>query len=183
LDRQTDNDSLKDILTQFFFKKTPTYFALGYFHVWLDYFYPKGGTGALPKLLNEKILKDGGKIKLNTKIKEIIPSELKVIDLKGNEYRYDHLIWASDLKMLYKDLNTTNLSEESAKKIALQSEKVALAKPSESTFILNLAINRPASYFEKKGGSHLFYTPSKQGLGKTSKFSSAQALTYLAISR
>lgn len=169
LDRQTDNDSLKDILTQCFFRKTPTYFALGYFHVWLDYFYPKGGTGTLPKLLNEKILECGGNIKLNTTIKEIIPAESKVIDSDGNEYRYDHLIWASDLKTLYKDLNTKNLNEESTKKIAAQSEKVALAKPSESSFILNLAINRPASYFREKGGSHLFYTPSKQGLGKTSK--------------
>ena len=46
---KTNNQSLIDILTQFFFKETTTSFALGYFHVWLDYFYPKGGTGLLPK--------------------------------------------------------------------------------------------------------------------------------------
>ena len=32
----TDNQSLIDVLTQFFFRKTPTYFALGYFYVYLD---------------------------------------------------------------------------------------------------------------------------------------------------
>ena len=66
LKRLTDNQSLIDILTQLFFRKTPTYFALGYFYVYLDYFYPKGGTGALANLLKEKILDWGGEIKLNT---------------------------------------------------------------------------------------------------------------------
>jgi phytoene dehydrogenase-like protein len=53
LKRITDNQSLTSILTQLFFRKTPTYFALGYFYVYLDYFYPKSGTGALANLLNE----------------------------------------------------------------------------------------------------------------------------------
>ena len=52
----TDNQSLIDIVTQFFFRKTPTYFALGYFYVYLDYFYPKGGTGILVDLLKESII-------------------------------------------------------------------------------------------------------------------------------
>ena len=48
------NQSLIDILIQHFFRKTPTYFALGYFYVYLDYFYPKGGTGALINLLRRE---------------------------------------------------------------------------------------------------------------------------------
>ena len=105
LESQTDSRELSDILTQFFFRKTPTYFALGYFYVWLDYFYPKGGTGVLPNLLKEKILEAGGEIRLNTQIEEVIPSESKVRDSEGNYYEYDYLIWASDLKTLYKELN------------------------------------------------------------------------------
>ena len=61
LKRLTDSQSLIDILIQHFFRKTPTYFALGYFYVYLDYFYPKSGTRALPDLLKEKILNWGGK--------------------------------------------------------------------------------------------------------------------------
>ena len=61
LKNRTDNQSLIDILTQFFFRETPTYFALGYFYVWLDYFYPKGGTATLPKIIHEKVLNEGGK--------------------------------------------------------------------------------------------------------------------------
>ena len=62
LARITDNQSLIDILTQHFFRRTPTYFALGYFFVYLDYFYPKGGTDSLVDLLKEKVLAGGGKL-------------------------------------------------------------------------------------------------------------------------
>jgi len=39
--------SLRDIISQHFFKNTPTFFALSYFSLYLDYFYPKGGVGNL----------------------------------------------------------------------------------------------------------------------------------------
>lgn len=169
LEDLTDSQSLIDILTQFFFKKTPTYFALGYYCVWLDYFYPKGGTTMLPKLLQEKILKDGGEIKLNTIIKEVIPSESKLIDSNGNEYEYDYLVWAADLKTLYKDVNVNGLDKMVIEKIDLKAKDVYSSKPAESSFIMFAAIDRPPSYFMEKGGEHFFYTPSKQGLGDTNK--------------
>lgn len=169
LEDLSNNHSLRDILTQFFFSKTPTYFALGYFHVWMDYFYPKGGTGTLPKLLNEKIIENKGTIKLNTQINEIIPSKSKIIDSKGNYYEYDYLIWAADLKYLYKQLNTEGLDSKTIKKISIQNEIVSSSKPAESSFILSIAVDKPSSYFKERGGEHLFYTPSRQGLGTTSK--------------
>src|SRR6056297_1357587 len=169
LDRLTDNQSLKDILTQFFFRKTPTYFALGYFYVWLDYFYPKGGTTTLPTLLYEKVLKKGGKFKFNTQIEEIIPSESKVVDLEGNPYEYDHLIWAADLKTLYRKMNPAGLDNPVIEKIKTQSERVLSAKAAESSFAMSIAVDRPPSYFREKGGAHLFYTPSKKGLGDTNR--------------
>jgi phytoene dehydrogenase-like protein len=33
--------------------------------------------------------------------------------------------------------------------------------------MLFIAVNRPPSYFQENGGEHLFYTPSRQGLGET----------------
>jgi len=38
----TDNRQLVDMITQHFFKKTPTFFALSYFGLYMEYFYPKG---------------------------------------------------------------------------------------------------------------------------------------------
>ena len=169
LKRLTDNQSLIDIVTQFFFRKTPTYFALGYFYVYLDYFYPKSGTGALPDLLKEKILAWGGEIKLNKQIVEINPSESKVTDSEGNSYFYDHLIWAADLKTLYRNINPAGLDAKLKNKIEAETQNLLSSKGAESVFIMFIAVNRPPSYFRAHGGEHMFYTPSKKGLGETNQ--------------
>jgi phytoene dehydrogenase-like protein len=140
---------------------------LGYFYVYLDYFYPLGGTSVLAKLLEEKILAWGGEIQLNSQIAEIKPAESKMIDLEGNDYHYDHLIWAADLKTLYRITNTAGLSAKLKTQIELESQKTLSAKGAESVFIMFLAVDRPTSFFRENGGEHLFYTPSRQGLGKT----------------
>ena len=167
LKRQTDNQSLIDILTQLFFRKTPTNFALGYFYVYLDYFYPKGGTIALANVLKEKILDWGGEIQLNTQITEVNPSESKVSDSEGNRYSYDQLIWAADLKTLYRNLNPVGLNAKLTHKIESEAQRTLSAKGAESVFILFVAVDRPPSYFQANGGEHMFYTPSKKGLGET----------------
>jgi hypothetical protein len=162
----TDNQSLMDSLTQYFFRQTPTHFALGYFHVYQDYFYPEGGTGVLPNILQEKILESGGKIKLNTLITEVIPAEQKVISKDGNSFAYDHLIWAADLKTLYRNLNDTGIDSKLAEKIEVEKNQILQGKGAESVFILFLAVNRPPSYFQDRGGPHWFFSPSRAGLGE-----------------
>jgi phytoene dehydrogenase-like protein len=163
----TQNQSLIDILIQHFFRKTPAYFALGYFCSCLDYFYPKGGTGVLDYLLKEKILSWGGDIQLNKTIVEVIPSQSKIIDSEGGCYAYDHLIWAADLKTLYRSLNPSGIDTKTARKIESETHRMLSSKGAESIFIMFIALNRPPSYFLENGGAHLFYTPSKQGLGET----------------
>ena len=163
----TKNRSLIDILIQHFFRGTPTSFALGYFYVYMDYFYPKGGTGTLHHLLRERIDKLGGEIKLNTPITEVIPAESRIVDSKGVSYSYDQLIWCADLKSLYRNLNTTGLEPNIKQKIESESSRVLASKGAESVFIINLAVNRNSSFFRKNGGEHLFFTPSKDGLKST----------------
>ncbi|MBN2556405.1 MAG: NAD(P)/FAD-dependent oxidoreductase [Anaerolineales bacterium] len=165
----TDNQSLIDIIIQHFFRKTPTYFALGYFYVYLDYFYPKGGTGVLADLLRENIVDGGGEIKLNTQITAVNPSESTVTDSEGSSYAYDHLIWAADLKTLYRNLDSTNMEQGLAAQLESETRRMLAAKGAESVFMLYLAVNRPTSYFQENGGEHMFYTPSKQGLGDTNR--------------
>ena len=169
LKRLTDSQSLIDILTQHFFRKTPTYFALGYFYVYLDYFYPKGGTVALVNLLEEKVAACGGEIIHNKNIVEVIPSESRVTDSEGNNYNYDHLIWAADLKTLYRHLNPVGLGAELTNKIESNAQSILSSKGAESVFILFIAVDRPPSYFQAIGGEHMFYTPSKIGLGETNR--------------
>jgi phytoene dehydrogenase-like protein len=68
LDACTKNTALKDMVCQHFFKGTPASFALGYFENYLDYEYPVGGTGALPRALEEKVLSGGGVIRMEREI-------------------------------------------------------------------------------------------------------------------
>jgi phytoene dehydrogenase-like protein len=44
LKTKTSNQSLIDLISQHFFAKTPTFFALSYFTLYLEYHYPKGST-------------------------------------------------------------------------------------------------------------------------------------------
>jgi phytoene dehydrogenase-like protein len=162
----TENQSLIDVLTQLFFRMTPTHFALGYFYVYLDYFYPKGGTGSLPRLLQEKVKDYGGTIKINTRITEVIPSENTVIDSEGNSYDYDHLIWAADLKTLYKNINQAGLNPTITNRIDSERVGIEESKGAESVYIMFITVDQPPSFFESRGGPHMFYTPSRNGLGE-----------------
>ena len=166
LGKISGNQSLIDILTQYFFRSTPTHFALGYFYVYLDYFYPKSGTNALPELLEAKLLDQGGKLKLNTRIAEIIPAENRVVDSEGGSYHYDNLIWAADLKTLYKNLDPQGLDPSIKDKIETAKGQMLASHGAESVFILFMGVNRPLSYFRERGGEHMFFSPSKKGLGE-----------------
>lgn len=169
MDRLSDNQSIKDIVIQHFFRKTPTYFGLGYFYVYLDYFYPKGGTAALVDLVKNKVLTGGGEIGLNKHITAVNAAEKTVTDSSGESYSYDHLIWAADLKSLYRYLNPAGLDEETSEKIKLETKRMLSAKGAESVFVLFLAADRPTSFFQARGGEHMFFTPSRKGLGETNR--------------
>lgn len=164
LDSLTSNHSLKDIISQHFFKGTPTFFALSYFALYNDYLYPKGGVGTFPKKLAEKIVELGGEIKYNTEINKVDISQKELTDTKGNVYKFDKLIWAADLKTFYKFC--TNVPNKLKKKYLQIKEKVLSSKGSESVFSLFIAVNRPAEFFANVGTGHLFYTPRKEGLGE-----------------
>lgn len=165
----TGNQSLIDILTQHFFRNMPTYFVLGYFYVYLDYFYPKGGTGALKDLLTEKVKQGGGEINLNKLVTRIIPAESIIIDAEGTEYHYDHLIWAADLKTFYRYLDPTGLDAQTIREFEIEKQRILSSKGAESVFMMNFGVNREPFYFKDHGGEHLFFTPSKQGLGETNR--------------
>lgn len=169
LSKMTNNQSLIDMLTQFFFTETPTYFTLGYFQVYLDYFYPKSGTGSLPNLLRDKVLQNEGNIQIDTTIECVKPSENIVVDSKGVEYSYDHLIWAADLKTFYRQVESDTLVKKDRELFDSRRDSILNAKPAESVFILFLAIDRDTSYFEKITSEHMFYTPSRKGLGETNR--------------
>src|SRR5690554_6761400 len=56
----TNNEALVQIISQHFFEQTPTFFALSYFTLYLEYHYPKGSTQALVDKMVDVILNHHG---------------------------------------------------------------------------------------------------------------------------
>ncbi len=68
LNKLIKNDSLRDIISQHFFKSTPAFFAMSYFSLYPDYYYPKGGVGSIPKALSDRLIEIGSEVKTNTEV-------------------------------------------------------------------------------------------------------------------
>ncbi|MCB2220620.1 MAG: FAD-dependent oxidoreductase [Bacteroidetes bacterium] len=166
LEKIIKNPSLRDIISQHFFKGTPTFFALSYFSLYLDYFYPVGGVGKLAEVIRDKILEFNGELKSSTTIKEIYAQNQYIVDDKNIKYQYDNLIWAADLKTFYNILHTEDLAEKIKSEFERTRVKMLESYGGESVFTLYLEVGQPLEYFKNIAHGHFFYTPSKIGLGK-----------------
>lgn len=159
--------SLRDVISQHFFKNTPSFFALSYFSLYLDYFYPKGGVGTLAEALKNKILAYGGEIKTETTIIEVNAKDSFAYDMNKFSYEYDNLIWAADLKTFYKSTDTQGLKPIITKNFEAQKKRVSKSRGGDSVFSLYLQVNEPPESFKKIANGHFFYTPSTIGLAQT----------------
>ncbi len=164
LEKLIANTSLRDIISQHFFKGTPAFFALSYFSLYLDYFYPEGGVGKLADVLVDKIKELKGHLKPGTIIHEIHPDQKYVVDNTDQKYHYQNLVWAADLKTFYSITRMENMSAALQKKHETIKSKVMAGKGSESVFSLYLEADLPTEYFGKIAHGHFFYTPSRKGL-------------------
>jgi phytoene dehydrogenase-like protein len=163
------NRALLDIIAQHFFQKTPAFFALSYFSLYLDYRYPRGGTGALAKALEQFTLKNSGEIRRETEITRVDPGRNQATDARGNVYQYKKLVWAADLKMLYRLVDPTSLADSKVIK-GIEARKEAMAEKSggDSVFTLYLTVDLESAHFAQISSPHFFYTPSTIGLSQVS---------------
>ncbi len=161
------NPSLRDIISQHFFKDTPTFFALSYFSLYLDYFYPKGGVGKLAEVVKNKIAESGGEIKAGTRIIKVLANERRIKDQEDISYDYDNLIWAADLKTLYQITEIAGLPAQTKATFLDTKDKMLKSRGGDSVFTLFLGVDAPLDNFRKIANGHFFYTPSTTGLGET----------------
>lgn len=165
LPRFTANQALVDIIAQHFFQKTPAFFALSYFSIYLDYRYPKGGTGTLPQAIERFVLDNGGEVLKQTEITGVDPVKKQTSDSAGNVYRYRKLVWAADMNVLYRVIDLSSLSDSAAaENIQAQQEAISGKTGGDSVFTLYLAVNQDPSHFAEISTGHFFYTPSITGL-------------------
>ena len=167
LESLIQDGSLRDIISQHFFKKTPTFFALSYFSLYLDYFYPKGGVGKIVEKLQGIILEHGGEIKFNNKITKVLAQDHVVVDENDESYGYDDMIWCADLKTLYRVTDTKGLDHQILQKFKESEKQINGNRGGDSVFSLFLEVDEPLETFSKIANGHFFYTPSKLGLGET----------------
>ena len=159
LQRFTDNQALTDMIAQHFFKQTPTFFALSYFGLYLDYRYPKGGTGQLAQKMTDYILTAGGEIRLDTAIKHIDTAKSVVITADGEALSYRKLVWAADQKALYAAIDSPHTPQ-----IENQRHLTEQGEGGDSILTLFIGANLGLDYFENTCGAHAFFTPSMDGL-------------------
>jgi phytoene dehydrogenase-like protein len=171
LQRFTQNQALIDTIGQHFFQETPASFALSYFSLYLDYYYPKGGgTAIMPQKLTEYIKEHQGEIKLSTVVEQLHPEEKYVIDSHGERTEYNHLIWAGDVKYLYRSIPVEQLKNKNLQQ-KIEQKKASL-KPlngGDSIFAIYLTLEEQREYFEAICTGHFFYTPAKEGLSTIGK--------------
>lgn len=182
LESIVSNPSLRDIIAQHFFKNTPTFFALSYFSLYLDYFYPKGGVGKLAEALQAKITDLGGEIRTGTSVTGVFPAKNFITSDNNVVCHYKNLIWAADLKTLYRIVNPENLSPEINLRFEEKKSGILGNRGAESVFTLFLQVDEPLDSFAKIANGHFFYTPSRQGLGDTHRGELNQLLLHFETS-
>jgi phytoene dehydrogenase-like protein len=159
--------SLRDIISQHFFRNTPAFFALSYFSLYLDYFYPAGGMGKLAEAVEKKIVEWGGEIKRDTQIVAVKAGESILADQNGEKYNYDTLIWASDLKTLYRITDPEGLAPGVRAGFEEERKRIGQYRGGDSVFTLFVEADVTPGSFRQIANGHFFYTPLKTGLGRT----------------
>ena len=164
LKRYTHNQSLLDIIAQHFFQDTPAFFALSYIKLYLDYHYPRGGTGKVIEALVDFIRLHDGTISTSSEITAVDPEKKFIFDAKGRAIGYRRLVWAADSKALYRLMDLDSIRDVRVK-TAIQERREFIEDKTgnDSVLTLYLGLDLDKSYFSERASEHFFYTPTWVG--------------------
>ena len=155
----TQSEPLIDMICQHFFAETPTFFALSYFGLYLDYRYPVGGTIQFTNKLTAYIYAHDGELSTNAEVTRVQPGKHRALLADGAVIRYRQLIWAGDQTALYHALDGP-LSGKSA----WRKDLVEHSRGIDSVLTLFLGTSISPQTAEAACGAHSFYTPVATGL-------------------
>ena len=122
-----------------------------------------------PKPWSNSSWRNGGEIRRETEITSVDPGRHQATDASGNVYQYKKLVWAADLKTLYRVADLTSLTDSKVLK-GIEARKAALAGKigGDSVFTLYLTVDLESAHFAQISSPHFFYTPSIIGLSQVS---------------
>lgn len=154
----TTNEALINMIAQHFFRDTPTFFALSYFSLYLDYIYPEGGTGSLPEAMSAYIKEHGGEIRTLIEVTSVDAARHELSLADGSRLSYKKLIWAADQSAFY------NLTQSDSPKFLRQKKLVESSHGADSILTLFIGLDQSKEYIASHSGAHAFYTPETIGL-------------------
>lgn len=165
LRRYTSNEALISMIMQHFFEKTPAFFALSYFTLYMQYHYPKGGTKALVDGMVNAILAHGGEIYNSTEVSALNPHSNCIETHQGHTFTYKKCIWAADTTYLYAKLkDVEKLPRRVLRRIQQRQQRISHKKGADSILSLYLICHIPPQTFSTMFGPHSFVTPQLSGL-------------------
>jgi len=165
LKTKTQNQSLIDLISQHFFAKTPTFFALSYFTLYLEYHYPMGSTQSFIDTFVNYLNEMNVELKKDTEVIsiDIEQKELKTKD--GSIYEFDQIVWAADTNKLYEYIQIDKIKSSILKNNVIEKKDFYKNKiGADSILTVYLLTDLDPEYFRDKNGPHAFYTPKKDGL-------------------
>lgn len=170
----TNNAALIDLIAQHFFQDTPSFFALSYFSLYLDYNYPMGGTKGLIDKLVGYLTDHGVAIHRNCKIEDVNPAAHTIETEAGDAFGYKALIWCADQTALYESIDVSGLGPKLQKKVAERNAFLSDKTGGDSVFTVYLLVDEDKEAFRPLFGTHSFYTPNALGVGKKTPFDATQ---------
>ena len=169
LQKITENQALVDMFSQHFFAKTPTFFALSYFTLYLQYQYPRDSTQKIIDTFIEHIQQKGGELLNRCEVVSIDADAKQVRTKNGEVYSYQQLLWAADTNRFYHCLDIEAIKQKRLK-IQLSAKKnfFASMKGADSIITIYMFTDLEPKYFSAKNGPHAFYTPKLDGISSVS---------------
>ena len=136
---------------------TSTLFGLAYWSMFLDYYYPEGGVGALTQVLADSFEADGGRLLLGARVERVQLSARRasgVLLADGQEFRAGYVVATGDARQTF-----TRLVPSAAFEKGLPD-----AETSHSVFQVFLGLDIPPEELGLHGCGHVFYHPDMAGI-------------------
>lgn len=165
LRKHTQNEGLIHIISQHFFEDTPSFFALSYFSLYLEYQYPKGSTQSMIDELERVILSHGNTIHHQQEVVKI-DAHARYVETKTDQYFYDELIWAGDTKWMYQSIDLDSLEPKDKSNVIKKQNFLADKLGADSILGVNYLLDIDPKAFADITGPHCFYTPDRLGLAE-----------------
>lgn len=165
LQKITSDQGLVDMISQHFFAKTPTFFALSYFTLYLQYQYPLGSTQKIIETFVKYIQANGGEPLNRCEVISIDADAKQVKTNDGTVYSYKQLLWAADTNCFYHCLDIGAIKQKRLQ-IELNAKKnfFASMKGADSIITVYMFTDLDPQTFKAKNGPHAFYTPKLDGI-------------------